>query len=102
MALEHTRSIIDAIHEGSLAHAETVTDPVFGLAIPTRCPGVPDEILVPERTWQDAAAYRAQAAELARRFHENFEAYAAAASEEIHAAGPAAPAAEPVAGSASR
>ena len=36
MHLPHTRAIIDAIHEGSLADAPTKTDPIFGLAVPTQ------------------------------------------------------------------
>ncbi|MDZ7748134.1 MAG: phosphoenolpyruvate carboxykinase (ATP) [Halofilum sp. (in: g-proteobacteria)] len=88
MGLTHTRAIIDAIHDGALARAETVTDPVFGLAVPTRCPGVPDELLLPEQNWADPAAYRAQAAELARLFAENFAAYADDVDDEVRAAGP--------------
>jgi hypothetical protein len=32
-------------------------DPVFGLEVPTQCPGVPSEILYPQKTWEDAAAF---------------------------------------------
>jgi len=45
--LAHTRAIVDAIHAGVLAKAETQSDPVFGLNVVTQCPGVPSEILVP-------------------------------------------------------
>ena len=47
MKLKLTRAIINAIHSGELARAETVRDPVFGFAVPTACPGVPAEILDP-------------------------------------------------------
>ena len=90
MGLTHTRAIIDAIHDGSLLRAETVTDPVFDLSIPTHCPGVPNDLLVPEHTWADPEAYHAQAAELARLFAENFAAFADDVGEEVRAAGPVA------------
>ena len=38
MSLKHTRAIIDAIHDDSLAAAETTEDPVFKLAVPSSCP----------------------------------------------------------------
>ncbi len=91
MNLGHTRAIIDAIHDGSLIHAPTQTDPVFGFEVPTECAGVPDELLLPEQAWHNAAAYRDQAADLARRFRENFAAYADEAGAEVVAAGPVIP-----------
>src|SRR5690606_1495869 len=57
MSLRHTRAIIDAIHAGSLAHVEFGEDPLFGLAVPVSCPGVPDDVLTPKRTWKDPARY---------------------------------------------
>src|SRR5271165_182561 len=65
MKLKYTRSIIDAIHSGALASAMTKTDPTFGFEVVAQCPNVPDEILVPEEAWPDAAAYRATAQKLA-------------------------------------
>ena len=91
MNLAHTRAIIDAIHDGSLLEAPTRTDPVFGFEVPTECAGVPAELLLPEQVWDDPAAYRAQAAGLARRFRENFAAYADQAGADVVAAGPREP-----------
>ncbi|MEZ4399352.1 MAG: phosphoenolpyruvate carboxykinase (ATP) [Kofleriaceae bacterium] len=88
MKLSFTRAIIDAIHSGALDQASTVEDPVFGVAVPTACPGVPPEILVPKNTWADKAAYDAQAAKVATLFRDNFKKYEAQASDEIRAAGP--------------
>lgn len=88
MNLPHTRAIIDAIHSGALNDVEFITDPIFGLAIPTTCPDVPDEVLIPKNTWADAAAYDAQAEKLAKLFIRNFEAYKAGSSEAIINAGP--------------
>jgi phosphoenolpyruvate carboxykinase (ATP) len=56
--------------------------------VPTRCTGVPDTILQPEKAWPDAAAYRAAAKQLAEQFVRNFTQYAEEASDETLAAGP--------------
>ncbi len=86
--LKYTRAIIDAIHDGSLNDVEYVTDPLFGLAVPTTCPNVPDELLNPKDTWADKDAYDAQALKLARLFEQNFEKYKAGSSQAIIDAGP--------------
>jgi phosphoenolpyruvate carboxykinase (ATP) len=88
IALAHTRAIVDAIHSGHLAEAQSDVEPIFGLAVPQGVPGVPQKILRPETAWSDAAAYRRAAMKLARLFHENFEQYADGASPAILAAGP--------------
>jgi phosphoenolpyruvate carboxykinase (ATP) len=86
--LKYTRAIIDAIHSGALQNAPTVEDPVFGLAVPTSCPEVPSEMLMPRNTWADKAAYDEKAKKVALLFKENFKKYEAQASAEIRAAGP--------------
>jgi phosphoenolpyruvate carboxykinase (ATP) len=88
MSIKHTRSIIDAIHDGSLARAATADDPVFGFQVPTECAGVPAEILSPKSTWKDKAAYDATAKKLASFFVQNFKKYESQASDAIRAAGP--------------
>ncbi|RLK48156.1 phosphoenolpyruvate carboxykinase (ATP) [Alkalispirillum mobile] len=88
MSLAHTRAIIDAIHDGTLKDQETVTDPVFGVQVPVQCHGVPDEVLIPAKTWADPSAYDEMANHLAGLFHKNFETYADQASPEIRAAAP--------------
>jgi phosphoenolpyruvate carboxykinase (ATP) len=88
MKLSYTRAIIDAIHSGELVEAPTVQDEIFGLAMPTSCPGVPSQVLQPRRTWANASAYDEAAQGLARLFHANFRAYEAAASDAIRKAGP--------------
>ena len=86
--LQHTRSIIDAIHDGTLASAPKQSDPVFGLAVPTTCPNVPDEMLLPRATWDDPSAYDQTAQKLVGLFNEHFEQYEDAAGAEVAAAGP--------------
>jgi phosphoenolpyruvate carboxykinase (ATP) len=86
--LAYTRAIIDAIHSGSLADAKTERDPFFGIDAISECSGVPNEILIPRKTWADARAYEGAAQRLASLFAENFKTYEAQSSAEIRAAGP--------------
>jgi phosphoenolpyruvate carboxykinase (ATP) len=88
MNLAYTRSIIDAIHSGALEKAPVLRDEIFGLMMPTSCPGLPSEVLVPRKAWSDGAAYDEAAQQLATLFHANFRAYADAASEAVKGAGP--------------
>src|SRR5688572_2349819 len=76
MKLKLTRAIINAIHNGELAQAQTKQDPVFGFAVPSACSEVPPEILIPRNTWADKASYDATAKKLAGLFRNNFEKYA--------------------------
>ena len=88
MSIQHTRTIIDAIHSGELNDAPTIVHPHFGLHIPTRCSTVPVETLIPQNTWKDKKAYEETAVKLAGLFQKNFEKYANLASKEIIDAGP--------------
>jgi ATP-dependent phosphoenolpyruvate carboxykinase len=88
--LAHTRAIVDAIHSGVLAKAETQRDPVFGLDVVTQCPEVPSGILVPRNAWSEKASYEAAAKKLAGLFTQNFAKYEAAVSAEVRSAGPVA------------
>lgn len=88
LSLKYTRAIIDAIHSGELASAETTEDPVFGLHVPTHCENVPADVLVPKQTWSDPEAFSETANKLAKLFRENFSKYADAASDELLQAGP--------------
>jgi phosphoenolpyruvate carboxykinase (ATP) len=73
---------------GELRGVPTVTDPVFGVEIPTAVPGVPSDVLLPRNTWADPAAYDEAAATIARMFHDNFDAYADGVSAAVRDAGP--------------
>ena len=77
-----------AILDGTLEKAATQPDPVFGMAVPQGCPGVPTEVLSPRQTWADPAAYDAQARKLAGLFAANFTKYASQVSEAVRDAGP--------------
>jgi phosphoenolpyruvate carboxykinase (ATP) len=73
--LTHTRAIIDAIHNGTLAKERTHPDPVFGFDLVPECLGVPSEILVPRNAWADKAAYDSSARKLFELFQNNFKKY---------------------------
>jgi phosphoenolpyruvate carboxykinase (ATP) len=88
MNIVHTRNMVRAAINGDLAKVPTVTDPVFGVEVPTEVPDVPSEILIPRNTWADPAAYDAAAARLASMFHANFAAFADGVSEAVRNAGP--------------
>ena len=88
MKIRYTRAMVNAALDGKLDGVEFEPDPIFGLAIPARCPDVPSEVLNPRLTWPDPEAYDDKARELARRFQENFREYEDAVSEEVREAGP--------------
>ncbi len=89
MQLSHTRAMVHAILNGSLAQIDTRQEPFFGLNVPLSCPGVPAEILDPRATWSDGAAFDAKAKELVARFEENFKQYEDEVTPAVMAAGPA-------------
>jgi phosphoenolpyruvate carboxykinase (ATP) len=88
MKLSYTRAMITAALEGKLNDVAFDTLPVFDLAIPTSCEGVPAEILNPRGTWADKNAYDETANNLAGQFVKNFEQYASETSADILAAAP--------------
>ncbi|MFQ5508874.1 MAG: phosphoenolpyruvate carboxykinase (ATP) [Leptospirillia bacterium] len=88
MSIGHTRAMVHGALNGTLAQVATKTDPIFGLSIPTKCDGVPRDVLFPKNTWVNGAAYEAKAKELAHLFHENFAQYADGVTEEVRNAGP--------------
>jgi phosphoenolpyruvate carboxykinase (ATP) len=88
MKLSVTRSIIDAIHSGALAHAPVQRDSVFGFEVVSECPGVPAEVLLPRNTWTNHEDYDASARNLAALFQDNFRKYESIARAEVKEAGP--------------
>lgn len=88
MKLSYTRAMITAALEGKLNDVTYDTLPVFDLAIPTSCEGVPAEILNPRTTWADKNAYDDTANNLAGQFVRNFEQFASETSADILAAAP--------------
>jgi phosphoenolpyruvate carboxykinase (ATP) len=88
MKLAYTRSMVQAALEGELNNVETVKDSIFGLDIPVHVTGVPDEVLQPNKTWADQAAYEVKAKELAAKFRENFKKFSNVTAEIEKMGGP--------------
>jgi phosphoenolpyruvate carboxykinase (ATP) len=86
--LAYTRRMVTAALSGELDDAKTWTDPIFGLNVPEKVEGVPDQLLRPRETWPSPAAYDAQASKLADMFADNFKKYESEVTEEVKAAGP--------------
>jgi len=86
--IPYTRAMVNAVLDGKLDDATYREDPIFGLQVPTSCPGVPDDLLDPRKTWRDPEAYDAQAKRLGAMFAANFEKFADQSTPEIRAAGP--------------
>jgi phosphoenolpyruvate carboxykinase (ATP) len=86
MSIRHTRALLSAALDGSLARTRFRKDRFFGLSIPEYVPGVPPEVLDPRQSWSDTAAYDRMANEVIGRFEKNFTGFEAGAGEEVRAA----------------
>jgi phosphoenolpyruvate carboxykinase (ATP) len=73
MDIRLTRAMVNAALEGKLVDVECYEDKIFHLNVPLECPGVSSEILNPENTWNDKAAYRQRAEKLAAEFSRHFD-----------------------------
>ena len=86
--IPHTRAMLNSALAGELDEVDYVTDPVFGLEVPTEVPGVPKELLDQRGTWSDPDEYDRQARKLAGMFQNNFKQYSAGVTEAVEKAGP--------------
>ena len=75
ISIKDTRTIINAILDGSLAKAETQTLPIFNLQVPVALAGVNSHILDPRNTYTNDAVWQEKAEDLASLFIKNFEQY---------------------------
>ena len=73
MKLAYTRAMVNSAIDGQLDNVEYEIDPIFNLAIPKECPGVPVEVLSPANVWEDKQAYNEAALKLAKSFIDNFK-----------------------------
>ncbi|KAJ3129174.1 Protein kinase C-like 1 [Physocladia obscura] len=89
ISLKYSRAILNAIHSGELENAEYENYPIFNLAIPKKCSGVPDEVLNPKLSWTGSAeSYQETAEKLAKLFVKNFAIYSTKAAKAVIQAGP--------------
>ncbi len=90
--LKYTRAMVTAALNGELLKSEFAEDPYFGLSVPTTCPGVPDDLLIPAKTWAQAGKSEAEYAEAAKKlsamFVKNFSEKYSHMPDEIVNAGP--------------
>ncbi|HPT13714.1 MAG TPA: phosphoenolpyruvate carboxykinase (ATP) [Bacteroidales bacterium] len=75
ISIKDTRAIIDAILDGSIDQAKTHTLPYFNLEIPYELNGVNTNVLDPRNTYANPAEWNEKAADLAKRFIDNFDKY---------------------------
>ena len=85
MPIRATRALLSAALDGSLADAEFRKDANFGFDVPVDVHGVASILLEPRRTWDDVAAYDAQAAKLVSMFAENFAQYLSHIDDDVKA-----------------
>ena len=85
MSIRHTRALVHAALDGTLARGSFRKDPFFGLAIPDHVAEVPAEVLDPRQSWVDKSAYDRTARELLGSFERNFRPFEAGVGEEIRA-----------------
>ena len=71
MSIAHTRAIVRAVLNGDLRGVSTHVDPIFGLHIPNRVPGVPREVLDTRDSWPNPEDYDRQATKLREMFEKN-------------------------------
>lgn len=88
IGIKETRAMISAAISGALNDVPYRVHPVFDLATPTECPGVPSHILSPRDTWDDKAAYDQTLRRVAELFIENFNKFEQMAAEDTVLAGP--------------
>ena len=88
MPLHHTRALLTAAMTGELAEVPTQDVPIFDLHVPTSCPGVPQEYMIPRNLWASADKYDEKIRELAGAFRENFEQFADRVPPDVASAGP--------------
>ncbi|HNX43114.1 MAG TPA: phosphoenolpyruvate carboxykinase (ATP) [Bacteroidales bacterium] len=75
ISIKDTRAIIDAILDGSIDKAETHILPYFNLEIPGELNGVNTHVLDPRNTYATPELWNEKAADLAKRFIDNFAKY---------------------------
>ena len=88
MPLKYTRSIIASILDGTMKNGPLVKNKLFGFDVPTECPDVPVEIMLPRNTWSDGDAYDEVERNLAIMFRDNFKQFEEGSCKAILEAGP--------------
>lgn len=69
-----TRKMVHAAISGELKNVKYELNKLFHMWVPKSCPGVPSNILNPEKSWSSKKAYNDRAKELAAEFSDAFDA----------------------------
>ncbi len=85
MSIRHTRALLRAALDGSLAKVTFRKDPFFGLMIPEAVSDIPADVLDPRQSWTDKAAYDTTARNLVSRFAANFEGFLGFVGDDVKA-----------------
>ncbi len=88
IALKATRAMVHAALNGTIEQAQFAHNDLFGVDVPTACPGVDAAVLDPRGTWESDAAYDEAAHKLIAMFEDNFAKRYPNAPEEVRLAGP--------------
>ncbi len=86
MPIKATRALLTAALDGSLNDATFRKDPNFGFDVPVTVHDVDAKLLDPRATWEDKAAFDAQAQKLVEMFAENFAQYVPFIDDDVKAA----------------
>ncbi len=86
MKLAYTRAMLNAVLSGDLRGIPTEPHPIFKVAVPKMCPGVPAQMLDARGLWADKDSYDRAARDLAARFNKNFAKFSGVAREIVEAA----------------
>ena len=73
--LPYTRAMIQAVLGHQVDEQRLVHDRFFGLEIPSIVPGVPSDILFPEKQWKNKDLYALKAKDLMSKFIDNYAQY---------------------------
>jgi phosphoenolpyruvate carboxykinase (ATP) len=85
MSIQHTRALVRAALDGSLAKVKFHREPFFGLLVPSAVPGIPANVLDPRQSWADKAAYDVTVRGLVARFEKNFAAFDEHVGDDVRA-----------------
>ncbi|MBI5957406.1 MAG: phosphoenolpyruvate carboxykinase (ATP) [Chloroflexi bacterium] len=88
ISIQHTRALLNATLTGALLDVDYYHDPLFGFEVPAVCPGVPQNVLYPAKSWPSEGEYWKRYRQLAARYVDNFKKFADQATPEVQAAGP--------------
>jgi phosphoenolpyruvate carboxykinase (ATP) len=73
MDIDMTRIMVEAALNGDLNNVEYQQDRIFKVWIPKECPGVPSQVLDPQKQWTHKDSYAEWAHKLAHDFHVHFQ-----------------------------